>query len=554
MSAEIVLTSAAPKNASTLNVSSSAGFPTLGTYKLQVESELYTVTAVSGNVITVTAGSPSSSHNQGAVVSVSPTTGSGGVGGEVLYSALWNASTNLPALASGVGVKGTTYKVSVAGSTLLDGVSTWNVGDFVTFDGTAWDRLTGSATIANDIALGIPRKPQCVVTRCSIPDSWQSSQVFRSDYRYGHYVGPANVSQLQVGYCGYYLQPTNTADVNLGNDFNVDCDIEVISPSFSKSFYFGDSTTANIPDGCPLKLSNPMLGMVLAANQGIVIRQGYTAGNLAFKMPSAQNGNRTSNFVTDDGISSPSWNGQTHGTGSLTVPAGGSHFASWSYPGIIIGVPDVPIPSVCITGNSISRGVGDATGDSNGNIGYVARGLVLSATPSMLPYQFQGENGWAIARSGPTSAANMRAMWQYFTHFIICGGWMSEDILEGRTLLQIQTDLLAFCADIKKVLGPYGKPPQIYVTSPPPNTNAGNTVITSGFQAGQTRPLLIAWMPTQIGLGKIDGFIDAGTAMEDPARPGFWESGYSGDGTHPDTAAHILGAAPVKTAALTFIA
>lgn len=44
------------------------------------------------------------------------------------YQGTWNAGTNIPALANGVGTKGYVYKVSTAGTTTLDGNSSWNVG------------------------------------------------------------------------------------------------------------------------------------------------------------------------------------------------------------------------------------------------------------------------------------------------------------------------------------------------------------------------------------------------------------------------------------------
>jgi hypothetical protein len=65
--------------------------------------------------------------------------------GAVVYQGVWNASTNTPALASGVGTKGFYYKVSVAGATSLDGNANWNVGDTVIFDGTTWDGIDGNA-------------------------------------------------------------------------------------------------------------------------------------------------------------------------------------------------------------------------------------------------------------------------------------------------------------------------------------------------------------------------------------------------------------------------
>jgi len=71
------------------------------------------------------------------------------------YQGTWNASTNTPTLTSSVGTAGYYYIVSVAGSTSLNGISTWNVGDWVIFSNTGvWQRiaggLTGSINIAND--------------------------------------------------------------------------------------------------------------------------------------------------------------------------------------------------------------------------------------------------------------------------------------------------------------------------------------------------------------------------------------------------------------------
>ena len=61
--------------------------------------------------------------------------------GALNYKGTWNASTNSPALASGVGTKGDYYVVSVAGSTTLDGESLWGVGDWALFNGTIWQKV-----------------------------------------------------------------------------------------------------------------------------------------------------------------------------------------------------------------------------------------------------------------------------------------------------------------------------------------------------------------------------------------------------------------------------
>lgn len=57
----------------------------------------------------------------------------------------WNAAINSPALLSSIGTKGFFYKVSVAGSTSLNGLTQWNVGDVVYFGGNVWNKINGLA-------------------------------------------------------------------------------------------------------------------------------------------------------------------------------------------------------------------------------------------------------------------------------------------------------------------------------------------------------------------------------------------------------------------------
>jgi len=63
--------------------------------------------------------------------------------GAMSYQGTWNASTNTPTLASGAGTKGYYYVVSVDGTTTLDGISSWSVGDAAAFNGTTWNKIEG---------------------------------------------------------------------------------------------------------------------------------------------------------------------------------------------------------------------------------------------------------------------------------------------------------------------------------------------------------------------------------------------------------------------------
>lgn len=71
--------------------------------------------------------------------------------GDLNYQGVWNATTNTPTLASGTGTKGYYYVVDVAGTTNLDGITDWNVGDWAIFNGTVWQKVdnTDSVTSVN---------------------------------------------------------------------------------------------------------------------------------------------------------------------------------------------------------------------------------------------------------------------------------------------------------------------------------------------------------------------------------------------------------------------
>jgi hypothetical protein len=69
--------------------------------------------------------------------------------GGVSYQGTWNASTNTPTLTSSVGTKGYYYVVSVAGSTNLNGVTDWNIGDWAIFNGTAWEKIDNTDAVTS---------------------------------------------------------------------------------------------------------------------------------------------------------------------------------------------------------------------------------------------------------------------------------------------------------------------------------------------------------------------------------------------------------------------
>jgi hypothetical protein len=69
--------------------------------------------------------------------------------GALSYQGTWNASTNTPTLTSSTGTKGYYYVVSVAGSTNLDGITDWLVGDWAVYNGTVWQKVDNTEAVTS---------------------------------------------------------------------------------------------------------------------------------------------------------------------------------------------------------------------------------------------------------------------------------------------------------------------------------------------------------------------------------------------------------------------
>ena len=166
------------------------------------------------------------------------------------YKGAWNASTNTPTIVSGVGVVGDFYIVSVAGTTNIDGVADWQIGDWIIFTeaGAAdvWQKIdaqsstfqatdstfidftpttlqTGTVTLTGDLKNGGTVPGTGTFYRGD--GTWQPMANY----------GVQDVNGTAVGVSsGYPLLFTNTGGPNVG-----------ISPLA----YAGGSNVGHVPDG-----------------------------------------------------------------------------------------------------------------------------------------------------------------------------------------------------------------------------------------------------------------------------------------------------------------
>jgi hypothetical protein len=93
---------------------------------------------------------PSQTGNSGKFLTTDGTDISwASVAGGLSYQGTWNASTNTPTLTSSVGVNGYYYITDVAGSTNLDGITDWQIGDWLLFNGTVWQKIDQSNLVTS---------------------------------------------------------------------------------------------------------------------------------------------------------------------------------------------------------------------------------------------------------------------------------------------------------------------------------------------------------------------------------------------------------------------
>jgi hypothetical protein len=93
---------------------------------------------------------PSQTGNSGKYLTTNGTSTSwASVAGGLSYQGTWNATTNTPTLASSTGVNGYYYIVATAGSTNLNGITDWQIGDWLLFNGTVWQKIDQSELVTS---------------------------------------------------------------------------------------------------------------------------------------------------------------------------------------------------------------------------------------------------------------------------------------------------------------------------------------------------------------------------------------------------------------------
>jgi hypothetical protein len=156
-------------------------------------------------------------NSKGVITSVTTASFTGGLS----YQGSWNASTNTPTLTSSTGTNGYYYIVSVAGSTNLNGVTDWQVGDWAIFNGSTWQKIDQTNLVSSvNGQVGVVSIAYADLAG-AIPTWNQNTTGTAAGLSTTLAIGSGGTGQTTAGAAFNALSPiTTTGDLILGNGTN----------------------------------------------------------------------------------------------------------------------------------------------------------------------------------------------------------------------------------------------------------------------------------------------------------------------------------------------
>ena len=283
--------------------------------------------------------------------------------GVLQFEGTWNASTNSPTLTSGSGTSGDYYIVSVAGSTNLDGITDWAIGDWAVFANTTWTKIDNSS-VGNVTGSGSSGRVAY----------WNSASNITSDSGFT-FNGGTNALTVTgaMTWSGGGSTESNSAYDNMVTGFS-DSGSSTKTLTLTQQDGGTLTTSFSIPQGT---MSSFVLNTATGLDGGATVTDGGTV-NLALDLSEFAD---SGTLVGTDHLISLDGNAERKSTISsipLSIFNNNSGFTSFAEPGIFSG-GGTPTLASGVTATEIRNLIGAGTSSSSGVTGVSGTSPITSS-------------------------------------------------------------------------------------------------------------------------------------------------------------------------------
>lgn len=386
--------------------------------------------------------------------------------------------------------------------------------------GPALDSVAVAAAVGKQAFTGV------IASRCSVPTALAGGTLQLMS-RSKHYA-MEKCASIQLVYANWYVKDTATVgENNTGGSLTITASVEDAYGTVLKVATFSGSTTGVIPDGQEI-ISDPIAFNTTPGVPFFVRTWASHPTGIPYNKGSGNLNDVTSAIP----VSGETW---TFGSSitDTTQSFGGFNNLSATLifrPTAIVGLTSRPV--IFIAGDSReSNGTVGAVLDSAATDGY---GLVGNTNRSLGQIYATLNAGCSSEQlqNVLTTGYTKRLRLLQYCNKVVCG-YGVNDLINGRTALQIEADLTTFAAR-------FGGLPFHQQTIQPQSTSTDGWVTTvnqTTTAINAARVTLNAWIrkcPPPFA-----GVIEVADPVESARDSGIWKASYTGDGLHCNSTASI---------------
>lgn len=338
--------------------------------------------------------------------------------------------------------------------------------------------------------------------------------------------GPVAIRNLRLTYANYALQPSE-GSVPVANLITIEAAVFVQGSHAPVRVTFGPSSAPQMTIAKEGEVSSNVVRIQIApfatfsVRTGVYVDKGQTwpVGYFAYHPSdySAVSDGQTSHVMASE---------------ADARRPGGTISTQFGYgPVAVTGTYDAPDIAIASVGDSLTTGnTGASRGNHVGDRGTLPYGYATAPGGRVAYSKLARDSAFLTAFDKPELSQHRVEQLKYATHVVV---WLGTNDVGAKSVAKLQQSLLHVWA-----LSRLGGRKVIAVTLPPRTRSTDQFATTEnqtpwrGWEPGGKRDQLNAWIKSQVGV-TVDDVLDFNPIWESKSKPGSWNIGLSGDGTHP---------------------